>query len=317
MSRESISIIQLEYAVALDTHRNFSKAAEFCHVTQPTLSIQFKKLENSLGVVLFDRSRNPIIPTEFGVVFLQRARRILRELNQLSEEVNFMKEDISGEISIGVIPTIAPYLVPAFIGEFAQQYPEVKIRVEEMLTYNIVKELEKDKLDVGLIIGPMNSDAIEMNPLFYEEIQVYLNSSHPLLENSELDIWQLQSKELWVLGKGHCFRDQILNLCTLRNEENSRNIRYESGSLDTLKRLVDVEGGFTLVPELAVNTLSAEEKNRIRRIKGVKPLREVCLATARTFCKSKMIDLLAAFISESVPKSMLQKDRGRVVEWQS
>jgi len=238
-------------------------------------------------------------------------------MDQLTEEVNFLKNDVGGEISIGVIPTLAPYLVPAFIGEFSQQYPGLKIRVEEMLTHNLIEELKKDRLDVALMIGPMASEDINLKPLFYEEIQVYFNQHHQLLNLGELEAWQLQSKDLWVLGEGHCFRDQILNLCTLRSEDNSRNIRYESGSLDTLKRLVDVEGGFTLVPELSVSSFPKEEKKRVRKIKGEKPLREVCLATARTFSKRKVIELLGDFIKDSVPKSMLDKNRGKVVEWQS
>lgn len=317
MNKDSVTLVQLKYATALDNIRNFSRAAEFCHITQPTLSIQLKKLEESLDLVIFDRSKSPLIPTASGEIFLTRARRVLREMDNLIEEVDLIKEDIKGEITIGVIPTLAPYLVPAFIGEFAQQFPGLKIRVQELLTQSIIEELKRDRIDAGLLVGPVLNSEVHLQPLFYEEIMVYLNTRHPLMSESEIDVHQLQSADLWILGEGHCFRDQILNLCTLRNKDNSRSISYESGSLETLKRLVDIEGGFTLVPELSVHAMSPSSRKRIKRIEGVKPLREVSLATARSFNKRRIIDILGAFISESVPKSMLNPERGKVVEWQS
>jgi LysR family transcriptional regulator, hydrogen peroxide-inducible genes activator len=312
-----LSLNQLRYAIALDDHRNFTRAAEYCHITQPTLSIQLKKLETSLGVELFDRSKNPVVPTAAGRRFLERSRRVVREMDQIVEEIDWMKSEMSGEITIGVIPTLAPYLVPAFIGEFSQQYPGVYIRVEELMTTDMVEKLSSDKIDAGILVGPLNQKGIHLQPLFYEEIRLYCNLNHPFLGKDEIEASDLKSGDLWILGEGHCFREQILNLCSIPEHADPRNINYESSSLETLKRLVDVEGGFTLMPELAVNTLAPDFQKMTRPIVNPRPLREVSLATARTFTKRKLLEELARFIAESVPRSMLEAERGTVVEWQS
>ena len=310
------TLIQLEYIVAVDTYRHFAKAAEKCFVTQPTLSMQIKKLEENLEVVLFDRTKQPVIPTDAGKKIIEQARVVLRENKRIFDVVKESKEETSGELRIGVIPTIAPYLLPLFYGNYKRSHPEVKLKVEELVTEKIVEHLNNDLLDVGILVTPLNDSSIVETPLYYEEMMVYTNINHHLATKVIIKIGDIATPEIWLLNDGHCFRHQIVNLCELQTmESDSLPFEYEGGSLDTLMKIIDKEGGYTLIPELAGYDLPEGKKKQIKHFSNYIPLREVSLVTTRQFAKSKLISLLSYCIKNSVPNELLIKTRGSVVKW--
>ena len=309
-----ISLIQLEYIVAVDTYRHFVTASEKCFVTQPTLSMQIKKMEEEIGVVIFDRSKQPIIPTEVGEKIIAQARKILRESKKIQEIVDIHDQTIQGELTIGVIPTLAPYLLPRFIGAFTTNYPEVKLIIKELLTEKVVDQLQKDLIDVGIVVTPLHEKGVEETPLFYEEMMVYAHKDSSFATQEEVDPAALGSEGLWLLNAGHCFRSQVLNLCMMNEKkQKERSFNYESGSLETIKKLVETEGGFTLIPELADDKNSGDVV--VKRFISPTPLREVSLVYARTFAKRQLINLLKESIIEAVPANIQDKDRGVIVDW--
>ncbi|MCX2743510.1 hydrogen peroxide-inducible genes activator [Mangrovivirga sp. M17] len=311
-----ISLVQLEYILAVDTYRHFAKAAEKCHVTQPTLSMQLRKLEEQLGVKIFDRTKQPVMPTEAGKIIIEQARNIIRERDKLSSIVEEVKGTISGKLRVGIIPSLAPYLVPLFVGHIAKTYPLLELEIKELVTEEIVNRLKKDEIDTGILVTPLKEPGIKERPLFYEEIKAYVNPNHDLSKKKTLSVNDLASPNIWVLSQGHCFRHQVLNLCAFKKESTAElPFKYESGSLETLKKLVEKEGGFTLLPELAVNEFNEKEKALIKEFGGVNPLREVSLVVVRNFAKERLISLLEANIKNHIPQAMLSKERGQIVEW--
>lgn len=301
----NISLIQLEYIVALDEHRHFIKAADACHVTQPTLSMQIKKLEDELGVLLFDRSRKPLIPTDVGMIIVEQARQILRETRKIENVLLEYKNIISGELKIGIIPTISPYLMPHVIKRISEQFPEIRIRVKEMQTDEIVHGLRNDHIDVGIAATPIHEDSIQAKPLFHERFMLYLNPGHPFYNKKELESSELLEAPLWLLSEGNCFRNQSVKICSLDKVNRNRgNLIYESGSLETLKRVVDVEGGATVLPQWAVLELFPEESEHVRGIKGDNSVRQVSLVTTRNFAKMRLLSTLENVILSIVPEPL-------------
>jgi len=302
--------------VAVDTYRHFATAAEKCFVTQPTLSMQIKKLEEHLNIILFDRTKQPVIPTEWGKKIIEQARVVLREANSIKHLVNEVKEELSGELRIGIIPTIAPYLLPLFTGNYKRLYPDIRLKVEEMVTEKIIDNLNKDLIDVGILVTPLHEKNIIEKPLYYEEMMIYTNTNHPLATQSVIKIKDIATPEIWLLNDGHCFRHQIVNLCDLQSmDSGSLPFEFEGGSLDTLMKIIDNEGGYTLIPELAGLDLAESRQNQLKHFSNIVPLREVSLVTTRQFAKIKTIGLLADSIIESVPQKLLNMERGTIVEW--
>ncbi|ANQ51287.1 hydrogen peroxide-inducible genes activator [Flammeovirga sp. MY04] len=313
-----MTITQIEYIIAVDQYQSFSAAAEACFVTQPTLSMQIKKLEELLDVVIFDRGKQPIIPTEIGKKIIEQGKIVLQESKKIDDIILQHKGEISGELKLGVIPTLAPYLLPLFVGDISRKYPNLKLIVKELQTEEIISQLNKDLIDVGLLVTPINENGIHELPLLYEEIMVYTNPHYKFEGQLEVSLNDVASPDIWLLSAGHCFRDQMINLCSYQrtNKMNSSlPISYESGSLETLIRLVDKEGGFTLLPELAVDLLPEDGKDQIRTFAEERPMREVSLVYARNFAKASLIKVLEETIKENVPKEMLTRERGSVVEW--
>ena len=311
-----ISLIQLEYIVAVDTYRHFATAAEKCFVTQPTLSMQLKKLEDEIGIVLFDRNKHPVIPTAAGVRIIEQARLVLQEAKKIKWLADEARSQIAGELRIGIIPTVAPYLLPLFAGEYKRLYPGVHLKVEELITEQVEDRLQKDQLDVGIVVTPLHNKSIMEQPLYYEEMMIYANRNHPLVKQPVIQINDIASPEMWLLSDGHCFRHQVVNLCDLHDMKSEElPFEFESGSLDTLMKIIDREGGYTLIPELSGLELPEERKHQIRHFNTTHPLREVSLVYTRQFAKIKLVSLLAEHIRQAVPEPMLDKERGTVVEW--
>jgi LysR family transcriptional regulator, hydrogen peroxide-inducible genes activator len=311
-----ITLTQLEYIVAVDTYRHFGRAAEHCFITQPTLSMQIKKLEEDLEIIIFDRSKQPLIPTDVGKRIIEQSRIILKETEKVNDIVKDHKNLISGELKIGIIPTLAPYLLPLFIGNYKRKYPNILITVQELTTENIVDHLKRDLLDVGVLVTPLKEDRINERPIFYEEMMLYSHEKHPLHNKEKIKVKDIATPEIWLLSDGHCFRHQVVNLCSFKGASNEElPFHFEAGSLETLMNIIDKEGGITLIPELASVDMAESRRKHVRSFSDVTPLREVSLVYSRHFAKNKLVDLLWKEMSASMPKELLNKDRGTIVEW--
>lgn len=311
-----VTLTQLEYIVAVDTYRHFGKAAEHCFITQPTLSMQIKKLEEDLEIIIFDRSKQPLIPTDVGSRIIEQSRIVLKQSEEISNIVKDHKNQVSGMLRIGIIPTLAPYLLPIFIGNYKKKYPNIFIKVVEATTENIVELVNKDLIDVGILVTPLKEDKIIEKPLFYEEMLIYANSGHKLHTQNEITLKDIATPEIWLLSDGHCFRDQVINLCSFLGTTDSQlPFHFEAGSLETLMNIIDREGGITLIPELAKSTMSVKKAVNVRSFSNLKPLREVSLVYSRHFAKHKLINLLWREIKDSIPVELQKEDRGTIVEW--
>ncbi len=301
----TFTLLQLEYVVAVDTWRHFALAAEKCFITQPTLSMQIQKLERDLGVLLFDRSKQPVIPTEAGIAIIEQAREILKEAGRIPEMVAGMRGKVEGEIRLGIIPTIAPYLMPLFINKFLKKYPGIKLIIHELITEEIIDRLKKGQLDAGLLSTPLDEKSIREEPLFYEEFVVYLSKDDKSFSKKFLLPKDIDVSRLWLLEEGHCFRSQIMNLCELRKASGEdKRFDYETGSIETLKMMVELNHGITILPELSVDGLSASQKKMVRRFKAPAPVREVSIVTHRNFIKVKTITALKEEILNAIPDAM-------------
>jgi len=310
-----MTIIQLEYIIAVDTFRHFARAAEHCFVTQPSLSMQIQKLEDDLGCKIFDRSKQPVIPTEIGEEIIAQARIIIHESRLIYQLIKDKKGLIEGELRIGIIPTLAPYLLPLFLQSFLIKYPDIKIKVKEMTTDIIIEKLKAGKIDVGLLVTPLQDNSIIEYPLFYEELVAYVSKTNDAYKKTYVLPADIDLKELWLLEEGHCFRSQIVNLCELKkqNKEQSH-FEYEAGSIETLRKMVELNNGVTILPEMATLDFTVKQLNMVRHFKSPAPMREVSLVTHRNFLKKKLVAVLNEEVLLSLPKKILLNKKNNVVE---
>jgi LysR family hydrogen peroxide-inducible transcriptional activator len=305
-----MTFVQLEYVVAVDTYRHFATAAEHCYVTQPTLSMQVQKLEEELGVKLFDRSKQPVVPTEIGVEIIEQARRILSEKNVINEMVQTKKGILTGELRIGIIPTLAPYLLPLFIQNFYKKYPHIKLVVQELMTEYIVTRLREGRIDVGILVTPLQENGIKEHVLFYEELLAYVSRKNAAYKKTYVLPQDIDPEKLWLMEEGHCFRSQIVNLCELRRaSEMGTHFEYEAGSIETLRRMVELNDGITILPELTTLDMTARQLQLIRHFKKPAPMREVSIVVHRDFVKKRLIEALKEEIINAIPdKIKMNKD---------
>lgn len=309
-----MTLVQLEYLIALDTYRHFAAAANACFITQPTLSMQVQKLEEELGVKIFDRSKQPVLPTETGVTIIEQAKRIISEKNVLTEMIESKKGIINGELRIGIIPTLAPYLLPLFIQSFTKKYPLVKLMVTELTTDLIVSRLRDGKIDVGLLVTPLQENGIKEEPIFYEEMVAYVSKTNAAFKKKYVLPKDIDANKLWLLEEGHCFRSQIINLCELRKSNfESNHFNYEAGSFETLRRMVDLYDGITVLPELATFDMSAKQHQHLRYFKHPAPVREVSLVMHRNFVKRRLVEALKQQIIATIPEKIKKNKKALVV----
>lgn len=308
-----MTLTQLEYLIALDTHRHFVLASEKCFVTQPTLSMQIQKLEEELGVKIFDRTKQPVIPTEIGAHIIAQARIAVREAGMIRQLIAEQKDTMTGELRIGIIPTLAPYLLPQLFKNIREKYPQVNLVVKETITEEVILELKSNRLDCGLVVTPLNDSTIKEDVLFYEELFVYVSKKNALHNKKYVLPTEIDPHQLWLLEEGHCFRSQILNLCELR-KYSELHFKYETGNIETLKRMVDKSDGITILPELAVMEFTKQEMKLVKQLKEPSPAREVSLVTHRDHIKTKLIKLLKEEILSIVPKPMQKLQKKKVVE---
>lgn len=300
-----MTFVQLQYMIALDTYRHFADAAKNCFVSQPTLSMQIHKAEEELGVKIFDRSKQPVIPTEIGAELIEQARRIISEKNVMEEMVNLKKGMVSGELKIGIIPTLAPYLLPLFVQRFTEKYPLVKLVVNELTTDLVIAQLRAGKIDMGILVTPLQETGIKEHVLFYEELMAYVSKKNVAYKKSYMLPQDIDPNKLWLLEEGHCFRSQIINLCELRKaSREASHFEYEAGSIETLRRLVDMNDGITILPELATLGMTNKQLGLIRYFKRPAPMREVSIVVHRDFVKKRLIEILKEEIMASIPSKI-------------
>ncbi len=304
-----MNLQQLEYIVALDIHRNHAKAAAHCHVTQPTLSMMVKKLEEELGVKIFDRGQ-PLKPSPSGEIIIGRARQILQEIKNLKAFISSEKDSIAGEFRLGVIPTLAPYLLPRFLNAFLEKNPDTSFTVVEMLTEDIVKQLKAGKLDVGILVTPLDDKEIREIPVFYEPILLYTSQSLKYYRQERVRLKSLNTEHLLLLEEGHCFRGQVMNLCP-KSKRDRQQLNYQSGSFETLRAMVDNDYGYTLIPELAVDT----RRKQAKRFTSPEPVREVSLAVHYGFVKEALIARLREAILHAIPPHFKKNEKYIRVRW--
>lgn len=309
-----MTLQQLQYIVALDTHRHFVKAAESCFVAQPTLTIQVKKLEEEIGLMIFDRSVQPLIPTEVGQQIITRARQILREVEGLKEMVNLDKNSLSGDYRLGIIPTLAPYLLPLFLKQFSESHPDIHLEIKELKTAEIIHSLNNDTLDIGIVVTPTKEAYIREIAMFHEPFLVYANKTHNLLEKILIMPDDIKKEGLWLLNQEHCFRRQVLNICNdEENHQSTIRFSFESGSIETIKNMVRSNAGYTLIPELSIN--QTIDDSFIRRFTEPQPAREVSLVVHNSFTKELLLTQLRKSIINSVPGSFKKNERFITINW--
>jgi LysR family transcriptional regulator, hydrogen peroxide-inducible genes activator len=309
-----MNLQQLEYIVAVDTHRHFVKAANSCFVTQATLSMMIRKLEDELGARIFDRSKQPVVPTDVGKAIVEQARVVLRESKRLEELVQSQKGMLTGHLRLGIIPTLAPYLLPLFLPLFARDYPQIHLNVAEMNTDALMRQLEDQQLDAAILATPLNHPGLSEQPLFYEQFVVFAANGSSLMNKKYVLTSDIDIHKLWLLEEGHCLRSQVLDLCELKKRETDGfQLDYEAGSIETLKKLVRINDGITIIPELALADLTEAEMEQIRFFKPPVPAREISLVTYRHFIKERLITVVKETILKSLPKNILTMPDKKVV----
>jgi len=310
-----MTIVQLEYIVAVDTYRSFVAAAEKCFVTQPTLSMQVQKLEDTLGVKLFDRSKQPVTPTEIGIDIIAQARILLSESEKIKEIITDRQKELSGELKVGIIPTVSPYILPKIFNGFVEKYPQVKLIVWEQTTENIIQQLKLGTIDCGILSTPLHEANLIEIPVFYENFVAYTSKTSKLYKKKHIHPEDIDMEEIWVLNEGHCMREQVLNICQRRKAtQGFKHFEYNTGSVETLKRMVDQNNGATILPELALTDLTDKQLDRVRYFKTPEPAREVSIVIQKNYLKRRMIDALKAEILEFIPKRMRSKKKKEVID---
>ncbi len=301
-----MTLQQLQYIVTLNDERNFVSAAEKCFVTQPALTTQVKKLENELGVIIFDRSKKPLIATEIGLQIIDQAKYILLQSKKIPDLIEEYQGNLKGNLHIGVLPTIGLYLLPKFINSFIDKYPYTNMHVSESTTDSIITQLYNGNIDVGIIATPVEYKNILTVPVYYEEMYTYMSKQHPLIMKDKISSSDLLSKDLWLLSSGHCFRNQIISICRGDQKTSQHNFTYESSSIEALKQIVSLKKGVTIIPELSLKDSKKSELKQVKKFVDITPIREISLVVNRAFLKKRLIDNLKKEIQLSLPKHMLQ-----------
>tara|TARA_B110000037_G_scaffold22516_1_gene25362 strand:+ start:22693 stop:23631 length:939 start_codon:yes stop_codon:yes gene_type:complete len=292
-----MTITQLKYVLAVAEHQNFTKAAEKCFVTQPTLSMQIQKLEDQLDVQIFDRSKKPIELTEIGQKIVMQSKNIVNEADRINDIVDQQKGFIGGEFKIGIIPTVMPTLLPMFLKTFIKRYPKIKLKIEELTTEEIIQRIKDGHLDAAIAATPLKNEHIKERVLFYEPFVGYIPDNHRLASKEVLDVSDLDVNDLLLLEDGHCFRDGVLNLCNAKKTKDRDEFQLQSGSFEMLTKLANEGMGMTLLPYLHTLDLKANEQERLHYFSEPSPAREVSLIFHKSELKIQIIDALHKIIS--------------------
>lgn len=302
-SKIHFSLTQLEYVLAVYRHGHFAKAAQACFVTQPTLSMQIQKLEETSGVIIFDRSKKPVLLTDKGQKLIEQMQKVVSEAKRLADLMSVDPSGkLEGQLHVAIIPTIAPYLLPLLLPLMQRKFPGLQLKIQEMQTQRIVEALENDEVDVGVLATPLKISKIQEKPVYWEPFFVLCQKGHELSSQKRIKHKDLSGGDLWLLEEGHCLRHQILDVCSVRNRKTQGGIQFESGSIETLKNLVSTSGGYTLVPQLATSHLASNVV--LIPFERPIPAREIGLVQRREHYKQELVVALEQGIRESLPEEI-------------
>ena len=299
-----MTLQQLEYILAVDRFRHFAKAAEHCRVTQPTLSAMIQKREDELETKIFDRSQQPICPTPIGLLILEQAHVVLSQADRIKDIIEEEKHSLSGIFKLGILPTIAPYLLPRFFPQLMKKYPQLDIRVTEMKTKDIKQALQTGEIDAGIVASLAGMEEFRQTSLFYEQFFAYVAREDTLFNNEIIRTSDMTGEQLWLLDEGHCFRDQLVRFCQLKAARASQ-LAYHLGSMETFMRMVESGKGVTFIPELAVMQLGETQKELVRTFAIPAPTRQIVMLTNKNFVRHTLLEVLVKEIHGAVPKEML------------
>ncbi|OIQ29702.1 MAG: hydrogen peroxide-inducible genes activator [Bacteroidetes bacterium MedPE-SWsnd-G2] len=292
-----MTITQLNYVLAIAEHKNFTKAAEKCFVTQPTLSTQIQKLEEELDIIIFDRGKKPIELTDVGSKIVLQAQNIVNEANRIQDIVDQQKGFVGGEFKLGIIPTIMPTLLPMFLKLFIKRFPKVKLKIEELTTEEIITRIKDGHLDAAIAATPLENEHIKERPLYYEPFVAYVPQNHRLHEKNKISVSDLEIGDMLLLEDGHCFRDGVINLCKTFKDHIDDNFQLESGSIETLIKLSNEELGMTLLPYLHTLDMKEKLKDNLHYFEEPSPAREVSIIYHKSELKLQIIDALQQVIT--------------------
>lgn len=311
-----MNLTQLEYLKELYKSGSFSKAAEKKGVTQPALSLQIQSLEEELEFKLIDRSKRPFGFTEEGRLFYEKSIEILKQVEELKDISLEIGEEIRGVLKVGMIPTVAPYLVPLFIHRLKKEYPELQIEISEIKTEDILNSIKLGNLDCGIISTPINADFVLCKPVFYERFFAYVSEKHSLFKTDLLHTGDINEKDVWYLNEGNCFQNQVNSVCKINSQKESKqNLIYHTNSIESLRRIVENRNGITFIPELATINIPVEQEELIKEFsKENEPVREISIVTAKRYPKERQVDAFAKIIRTSIPKRMLHKPKAGIVD---
>ncbi|GHV34199.1 transcriptional regulator [Bacteroidia bacterium] len=297
-----MTIQQIEYLIAIDETKNFVKASEKCFVTQPALSLAVQKLEDELGVKLIDRTKHPVELTSIGKKLVLQAKKVVLQFGQIKEIVAEEVNSCSGKFSLGVIPTVATYIVPMLFATQNTDYQNIELIIRERTTENCIAEIRNGELDAALLATPLYLNDIVEYPIYYEKFYAYV-SHDKKFHQKHIDLNKVSLDDLWLLEEEHCLRGQIINLCRMKRESLSP-IKYESGSIETLLNIVDNNKGLTIIPEMNAMSLSEERQDNLRFFKNTTAVREISLIVSEQYIRKKLLSSIIEMIKKTVPKSM-------------
>jgi LysR family transcriptional regulator, hydrogen peroxide-inducible genes activator len=310
-----MTITQLEYIIAVDNCRHFATAAEQCFVTQPTLSMQIQKLEENLGCKIFDRSKQPVTPTVIGEEIIAQARKIVNEAGRMQQIIKDKLHHTSGNMQLGILPTIGSCLLPFFLPGFLIKHPEIKITVQELTLTTILQELKIGRLDAAIVATPLHDNELVAYPLYYEELLAYVSKDNTAYKKTYLIPGDIDIQQLWTPGEHHCLRQQILQLCDAKNRKTqSPHYQYQAGNLDTLRKMVEQHKGITILPELATVDFDNRQQDRIRHFKSPVPVREISLIACQGHLKKKMLDIVKQELVNCLPEKLKLNKKINVIK---
>lgn len=309
-----MTLKQLEYALALGSYGNFGRVAKHMGVSQPAVTLQIQALEEELGILLFDRTTKRVEPTLNGKLFLEKAQVLVTESKHLEDFALQLSEEIQGEICLGIIPTLAPFLVPLFSGELNKKHPRVKLTIKEAVTADILHGLNEGVFHGGILSTPIEFKSnLVFQPLFYEQFYLYVSEKHKLYDVDEIAIDNINDSDVWLLREGNCFVDQVTNICKsglLKNDS----LVYETNNIDALRRIVEYKGGITFLPELSTLMIPSEQEEMIKKIKGNKKVREITMVSLRSEVRKNLINAIVEVICSQIPSHMLVKEGKDIVK---
>jgi LysR family hydrogen peroxide-inducible transcriptional activator len=291
-----VNLRDLKYLVAVAEHRHFGRAAEACFVSQPTLSTQLKKLEEELGVTLIERTNRQVMLTPVGADIVIRAQQVLRDVNELVNAAEEYADPLGGEFSLGIIPTVAPYLLPKILGPMRKAFPNLQIKLTEGQTAVISRMLRDGELDAVILALPLHEDNVIEAELYREPFYLAVSRHHPKAKKKTASLDDLDNEEVLLLEDGHCLRDQALEVCASHNAVENTNFR--ATSLETLRQMVAADAGITLMPELAVGARSSSV--RYLPFRGTPPHRNIGLCWRQSSTRGALLEQLAEVLSAAV-----------------